>query len=189
VDGGAKRTAMATVTLRPSDAAKDAKWLTATAWQGGGLVVDRLREVGPGVYRTTKPIPLHGDWKTLIRLHTGNSLTGLPIYAPADAAIPAPAVAAPESFARPFFSDRELLQREAKTADPAVTIGAYSAVLALTLVLLGGIAWGVHRVGATANGGPRQPDVWIAPEPLPEPAPEPVEEELIPFASWPVVRS
>ena len=46
-------------------------WLTATAWQGGGLVVDRAARTGAGVYRTTRPIPVHGDWKALIRLHDG----------------------------------------------------------------------------------------------------------------------
>ncbi len=189
VDGGAQRTANATVTLSPRDAAKDAKWLTATAWQGGGLVVNRLREVGPGVYETTQPVPVHGDWKTMIRLHTGTSITGLPIYAPADAAIPAAAVPAPQSFSRAFLSDRELLQREAKTADPAVVIGAYFAVLALTLLLLGGAAWAVHRVAVTANAGTRRPDAWVAPDAIAPPEPERVEEELIPFANWPVVRS
>ena len=43
VDGGAARTVQADVTLSPRDAADGAEWLTATAWQGGGLVVDRLR--------------------------------------------------------------------------------------------------------------------------------------------------
>jgi hypothetical protein len=189
VNGGAKRTVLATVTLHPRDAAKHAKWLTATAWQGGGLIVDRLREVRPGVYRSTKPVPVYGDWKTMIRLHTGTSLTGLPIYAPADKAIPAPGVAATRSFTRPFFSDHDLLQREAKTADPAVTIGAYSAVLVLSLLLLAGMAWGVHRVGVTANSGTRQPDFSAPPAPVapPEPEREPAEE-LIPFANWPVAR-
>ena len=30
---------------RPADGADDANWLTATSWQGGGLVVDRLQRV------------------------------------------------------------------------------------------------------------------------------------------------
>jgi hypothetical protein len=186
VQGGPQRTVTATVTLRPRDAAKDARWLTATAWQGGGLVVDRLREDREGVYRTTQPIPVHGDWKTMIRLHTGNSITGLPLYAPADAAIPAAAVPAPQRFTRSFISDTELLQREAKTADPAVTIGAYAAVLALTLLLLGAMAWAVHRVGATARGDDLGRDVPTAAEPEPEPEPEPVP--VVPFANWPVAR-
>ena len=42
---------------RPPTAADGAEWLTVTGWQGGGSVVDRLQRVGPGVYRTTMPIP------------------------------------------------------------------------------------------------------------------------------------
>src|SRR3954470_15519073 len=67
--------ANATVHLRPASGADDANWFTGTAWQGGGLVVDRLRRVSPGVYRTTQPLPVHGDWKAMLRLHSGRALT------------------------------------------------------------------------------------------------------------------
>jgi hypothetical protein len=40
------------------DGAEDAYWLAAIAWQGGGLVVDGLQQVSPGVYRTTEPLPI-----------------------------------------------------------------------------------------------------------------------------------
>ena len=89
VQGGAQRTVNADVRLSPAGAADDAEWLTATAWQGDGLVVDRLRKVGPGHYRTTEPIPVNGNWKSLIRLHHGNSLTAVPVFLPRDQAIPA----------------------------------------------------------------------------------------------------
>src|SRR3954469_2967479 len=75
VASGAKRTVNATVRLSPPSAADDAEWFDATAWQGGGLVLDHLKRVGDGVYRTTEPIPVHWNWKSLIRLHHGNSLT------------------------------------------------------------------------------------------------------------------
>src|SRR4051795_5812308 len=42
VDGGPGRYVEGRVTLNPPTAAHDKKWLTITAWQGGGLVVDRL---------------------------------------------------------------------------------------------------------------------------------------------------
>ncbi len=146
-----ERTVDATVTLTPRDAAENAKWLTVTAWQGGELITDRLRRVREGVYRTTRPVPVHGSWKTLVRLHTGSSLTGLPIYAPADRAIPVPAVPAPARFERPFIADKTLLQREAKVQDPSVTTAAYGTVLAITLALFGLLAWALHRVGVTAG--------------------------------------
>ena len=78
----------------PPSAAADAKWLTVTAWQGGGLVVDRLQRVGDGVYRTNQAIPVDGTWKALVRLHSGRSLLGVPVFLPEDPAIPAKAVPA-----------------------------------------------------------------------------------------------
>jgi hypothetical protein len=185
VQTGAQRTAMATVTLSPRDGADGAKWLTVTAWQGGGLVVDHLRRVREGVYQTTKPIPLHGSWKTMVRLHKGNAILGLPIYAPADAAIPVPAVTAPSRLHRAFLSDHELLQRESRTQAGWITWSAYLTVLFFTLVLLVLLAWGLHRVGVTA--GQRRiphPDV-LGPPPPPEPEPEPEPDPSLPEPVWP----
>ncbi|MEA2148860.1 MAG: hypothetical protein QOD69_690 [Solirubrobacteraceae bacterium] len=184
VSSGAQRTAMATVTLTPRDGADDAKWLTATAWQGGGLVVDHLRRVSEGVYETTKPIPLHGDWKTMIRLHEGNAILGLPVYAPADAAIPVAGVAAPATFDRAFRSDHELLQREARTQDAWITWGAYLTVLLCALLLLTLLAWGIHRIGATA-GKRRMPHPDVLGPPPPEPEPEPAPDTSLPEPVWP----
>ena len=153
VDSGAHRTAIVTARLNPPSAADRATWLTATSWQGGGLVVDRLKQIRPGVYRSHGPVPLYGGWKTLIRMHNGSSLSGLPLYAPADAAIPVPGVDAPRSMTRPFVSDHKLLQREAKTKDPNVTYGAYAVIGFFTLLLLVMLAWGLHRVRLTASVG------------------------------------
>jgi hypothetical protein len=153
---GGNRMVNATVRLDPPTAADDAEWLTATAWQGGGLVVDHLRQMGPGVYRTTRPIPVHGDWKALIRLHDGRSLTAVPVYLPEDPAIPAPKVAAASSFDRTFTSDRRILQREAKDGtSPALTVVAYSAVLGLALAILAALAFGLHRLAVTTGPEPR----------------------------------
>jgi len=187
VDAGPKRTAIATVTLSPRNGADHAKWLTATAWQGGGLITDRLRRVSEGVYETTRPVPLYGDWKTMIRLHKGNAILGLPIYAPADPAIPLPGVAAPARFDRPFFSDHELLQREARTQAAWITWGAYLTVLVCTLGLLAMLAWGIHRIGVTA-GRRRLPHPGVAGPPPPrepEPEPEPEFDTSLPEPVWP----
>ncbi|MGH2897309.1 MAG: hypothetical protein ACRDMZ_01435, partial [Solirubrobacteraceae bacterium] len=146
VDGAPQRTVDATVTLSPRNAADDAHWLTVTAWQGGGrLITDRLARVSDGVYRTTRPIPVHGTWKALVRLHAGSSMTALPIYAPADTAIPLEQVPAAARFDRPFRSDRQLLQREAKLQEQWVWNLGYATVLLLTLALFALIAWALHR--------------------------------------------
>jgi hypothetical protein len=152
VQSAPKRTVNATVKLTPRNAADHANWLTITSWQGGGqLIADRLKRVSEGVYRTTRPVPVYGDWKTMIRLAEGRSIAGLPIYAPEDRAIPVAGVAAPARFQRDFLSDHELLQRESKTQDSTITYAAYGTVLTIALGLLGLLAWGLHRVGTTAG--------------------------------------
>jgi hypothetical protein len=74
---------------RLADAAADARWFVSTAWQGaeGRSVVSDLEEVSPGVWRTTEPIPVYGNWKSTVRLHEGTAVLGVPVYMPADEAI------------------------------------------------------------------------------------------------------
>jgi hypothetical protein len=146
------RSAQATVRLRPRDAADHAKWLTATAWQGGGLRVNRLERVGEGVYRTTQPLPLYGDWKALIRLHSGNSIAGLPVYLPADRAIPVEGVPAPTRFERTFVADKNILQRERKKGVAGWLFPAAGGlVLLIALALVSTLGWALTRVARVAS--------------------------------------
>jgi hypothetical protein len=140
------------VRLDPSDAARDAAWLQVTAWQGGGLVVDRLERASDGSWRTTRPVPLDGDWKTVLRLQRGRTVLGAPVRLPADPAIPVGAVPARANVERAFVPDRTLLQRELKGDIPGWLWGGASAiVLLLALGFLGTLAWGLGRV---ARGAP-----------------------------------
>jgi len=158
VPGGDGRQAIATIALDPPDAAADAAWFDVTAWQGGGLVVDPLRRIGSGLYRTTGPIPLYGDWKTLLRLHSGNSLTAVPIYLPRDAAIPVGEVPAPSHFDRAFGNEHKLLQREQKGGSPLLVAVAYSSVAAIAFGLLALLAWALHRLAF--GSAPRKRRRW-----------------------------
>jgi hypothetical protein len=162
VQGGPERTVNATVTFSPRDAAEDAEWVTTTAWQGGGLEVERLRKVATGVYETTEPVPVHGSWKTVVRLHDGNSLMGIPIFLPEDPAIPAEGVPATARFERTFVQDNEILQREQKDTAAALPLLGYGAVLAIALGLLALLAWGLHRLAVHAprrdDGQPPDPE-------------------------------
>jgi hypothetical protein len=135
------------VRLDPPDAARDAAWLQVTAWQGGGLVVDRLERAPGGSWRTTRPVPLDGDWKTVLRLQRDRAVLGSPVRLPADPAIPAGAVPARATVERAFLPDRTLLQRELKGDIPGWLWGGASAVvLLLALAFLGTLAWGLGRV-------------------------------------------
>ena len=73
-----------TVALDDPAVADGARWFQAMAWQGGTLVVDDLREVGPGRWTTTEPVPVGGTWKTMLRLHDGHRMSAAPVWLPAD---------------------------------------------------------------------------------------------------------
>jgi hypothetical protein len=148
-----QRHVVGTVRLTPRDAADGAAWVTVTSWQDGGLKVDRLQRIGEGVYRFRAAAPAYGDWKTILRVQTGRTVMGIPIYMPRDAAIPAREVPASASFTRTFVPDAQLLQRERKGDIPGwLWTGACLLVLALSLMFIASLAWGVARVARGGDG-------------------------------------
>jgi len=154
VQPGPQREVAARVRMDPADAASSPAWLNATAWQGGGLVVNRLQEIGDGIYRTSEPIPVYGDWKATIRLQNGREVLGVPIYMPNDPEIPwAKPVAAKPRFTRSFVFDHKLLQREQKPGVPTwLKTVAPLVVLAFALTFLSLLAWGLGRIGRAIPG-------------------------------------
>jgi hypothetical protein len=154
VGGPAGREVEAVVRLDPPDAAADAEWFDVTAWQGGGLVVAPLERTGPGVYRTTEPVPVHDNWKAMIRLHEDSSLTALPIFLPRDEAIPVGETPASAQFTRPFTDEHQLLQREAKGGPAFLVALAYLTVAGIAVALLVLIAWALHRLAVDLRPEP-----------------------------------
>jgi hypothetical protein len=153
------RTANITVQLSPADALDDPSWVQITSWQGEGLVVDALERTGEGSYRTTQPIPIHDDWKALLRLHDGRMLSAVPIYLPADAAIPADEITADDGVTRSAIPEIRILQRELTTSGGGLWLVANLVVLACTLLLIAAIAWGVARYAKRASAREPFPDV------------------------------
>jgi hypothetical protein len=160
----------------PIFVSEDPNWVSILAWQGHlqnqrGQVIDNLEKVGPGHYRTTKPVPVWGSWKTLLRLHDGKTLTAAPIYLAGDPGIGAKEVPAPDvgyvetadqrlpvpiATTRPFVAEITILQRERNPDTPMVlwTIGGL-VVLFCTLVLIGGLSWGAGRINRAEAAGSR----------------------------------
>jgi hypothetical protein len=143
------------VQLDPADFADDPSWVQITSWQGDGLVVNALERTGEGAYRTTEPVPLHGSWKTLLRVHDGRVLTAFPIYLPADEAIPADEIRAEDGMTREAIPEVEILQRELKDSGGGLWALANLVVLGCTLALIAAISWGVGRYARLA--GVREP--------------------------------
>jgi hypothetical protein len=168
-----QRMVSADVLITPPNLVSDhPNWLTILSWQGRmensrGLVIDRLDRVGPGHYRSTMPVPVWGSWKTLLRVQDGYTMTGVPIYEPADDAIPAPEVPALASFNRPFVQEITILQRERDQNAPAWLFTAGSiVVLFLTLMVIAGLTWGAGRI----NNAVSEPEPVEEKQPIPRAA-------------------
>ena len=162
--GPAGRWASASVRLVPSDAAVDANWFNVTAWQGaaggsGGLVLAPLRPVGDGEYRTVRPFPIHGAWKTLLRLHDGRSIQAVPIYLPPDPAIPATEVPPFRDMTRPFEPDKRILQREAVGGSPGLQRAAYAVLGAIGVIWIASLGWGLRRMDRSPGRPTTRPAV------------------------------
>ncbi|PWN03799.1 hypothetical protein DJ010_06925 [Nocardioides silvaticus] len=167
---GTEEKCLATVTIRldDPDVAEDAVWFYALAWQGRpggdstgvprdpqsdapGIVRTALEPTGvPGEYRTEHPVPLYGNWKTLLRLHVAPSeMVSFPLYAPDDPAIESSrgrAIVTTDGQQVETVLEREFLQREQREDVPtwAWTVG-YIAVIATWLALLLFYGWCYNR--------------------------------------------
>jgi hypothetical protein len=146
----------------PNLVSRHPDWVTILSWQGRmqndrGLVIDWLTPLDPGHYVSNRPLPVWGSWKTLLRVQDGRTMTAVPIWAPADDAIPAPEIPAMASSTRPFVLEVSILQRE---RDPNVPTWLFTAggivVLIFTLMVIAALTWGAGRINA-AESSPKQP--------------------------------
>jgi hypothetical protein len=156
-DPGDGKVVTGTVRLDPPDAANDALWFNVTSWQGGGhrAQIHTLDEIGSGTYRITDPIHVDGTWKATLRLHKGRELAGLPIYLPADPAIPVTEVPVQSQMTRPFVLDHKNLQREQKPDVPGwLTLAAYLGVGGISMALIAIVGWGLARLNRLGGGPP-----------------------------------
>jgi hypothetical protein len=161
------REATGTFRLNPPGAAQNADWFNVTSWQGkdGPAHIDRPQRIGDGVYRITQPIHVDGTWKTTLRLHAGRRLAGMPIFMPADPAIPVAGIPVESHMTRSFELDHQLLQREQKKGVPGfLALVAYLGVGGISFALIFVVGWGLarlNRMGGEPPGaersGRRQP--------------------------------
>lgn len=170
-----KRMVKADVQISPTLVRDNPRWVTILSWQGRmendrGLLIDRLDKVGPGHYRSTQLVPVWGSWKTLLRIQDGTTLTAVPIYLPADSAIPAAEVPAQASSTKNFVLEVAILQRERNQNSPTWLYNVGSLlVLLFTLTVIAALTWGAGRINATSLAAPQKSDTRTK-QPTPHPA-------------------
>jgi hypothetical protein len=158
----------ATITIRPASTVSAPEFVQQLSWQGHARsIVAVMRRIGPGVYHTVKPLPLAGSWKSLIRIQQGRVRGDVPVYLPADPAIPAAEIPAARRVTRAFVSDTRLMQRERKRDIPgwlwSVATSIVLAVIALLLMIIG---WGLNRVAGRLGRAAPPPGARPLPRPL-----------------------
>jgi hypothetical protein len=146
------------VALSPRDAARGNQWFEVVSWQGRTpgrtRQLTQLREVGPGRYVTERPVPVGGNWKTMVRLAKGPHLMALPVYLP-----PAPQSGRPgvpvAARSGPMLADTFLLQREARGGPAWLTTTAYAVLAAIVAVWLGLLTWALGLADPRAGSRAR----------------------------------
>jgi hypothetical protein len=134
-------------------------WVSVLGWQGGlandrGVFIDHLEKVGPGHFRSTEPMPVSGEWKTLLRLHDGRTLAAVPIFLAGDPGIGAKEIPADASMSRPFVAEITILQRERSPDIPqSLWLIGCLVVLLCTLAMIAGITWGAGRIDKSEPSG------------------------------------
>jgi hypothetical protein len=139
------------VRLDPVDAAADARWFQVVGWQGGGLVIAEMEEVGPGEYESDRAVPVSGRWKAVLRLHRGGELMAAPIRFPGDPAIDAAGIPAADRRVA-MAGERQFLLQE---TEPGSGWLSYAIHALLTLVVAGWAAVftvATARIGASGRG-------------------------------------
>jgi hypothetical protein len=79
-------------------------------------------------------------------MSSGRALQAVPIYLPADAKIPAPAVPARDHVVRPFVADKSILQREARKGALGAVLPAYVVLALIIGAELAALAYGLRRL-------------------------------------------
>lgn len=135
---GGDRTHVADLQVRVNrpELTQDANWVYALGWQGNGRYLNRLQALGDGTFRSTKPVPIGGNWKAFVRVQKGRTLTSVAVRMPADPVIGFGGFPARPEVTRTLVKDTKLLQIESQGHGPQ---WAWTPALLLVLALDGAL--------------------------------------------------
>jgi len=142
------------VRLDPPDAAQGAQWFEVLSWQGKQpREITSLREVGPGRFKASGPVPVGGNWKTMVRLADGRDLMAAPVFLAAAPTVDKPAVAA-VARSGPMTSDTAQLQREALGGAAPVQAASYVVLAAMVALWFALTCWSLRLAQAVSLAAP-----------------------------------
>ncbi|MDQ3958037.1 MAG: hypothetical protein M3273_06915, partial [Actinomycetota bacterium] len=136
------------VVVEPPSAVEETDMFEVMSWQGGELVVTPLREIGPGSYRAVDPVPVEGDWKSMVRISDKDVMVAVPVFMPEDREIGAGEIPVVPRRTAEFRRDTELLMREAHGGPAWPAMVAYGSILTVALVWIAALTVGFVRVGS-----------------------------------------
>jgi hypothetical protein len=143
------------VQLEPPDAARDATAFALSSWQGGGRVTVYFDEVGPGLYRSQRSVPVTGRWKSGVSLQRGDQMMAAPVYLPDDPDISAVAVPLAAERRVSFVRNTDLLLREKHDGPSWPAVAVWAGFATFVGLWAGLIAFTASRVGRPRPGDAR----------------------------------
>ncbi|UJA21664.1 hypothetical protein HJD18_16525 [Thermoleophilia bacterium SCSIO 60948] len=129
-----------------------AEWFQVFAWQGGGRIQKPMRYVGDGTWVAPQPIPITGEWKSMLRINDGSSMRGAPIRFNFDSFVGAPPIAARSRPDFAFQREQQYLMREYRGGRRDLILPGYLVHLATWLAF---VAFAVFVLRRFAAGNPR----------------------------------
>ena len=131
----------------------DADWAEILAWQGGHMDAVPLESTGPGTYESTAPVPVGGEWKTLVRFARKDVMVAAPVFLPKDPAIGASEVPVVPTRETALVRDTELLLREAKEGPSWPALVAYLGIGLVALMWISALVVAFIRINSDSRLG------------------------------------
>ena len=143
-----------TVALSPDIDAPD--WGEVLAWQGGHMDAVPLVEESDGTYRTAEPVPVGGEWKSLVRFARKDVMVAAPVFLPDDPAIGAREVPVVSQRESDLVRDTELLLREAKEGPSWPALVSYLGIAGVAGAWLFALTFASIRINSGSRLGSKR---------------------------------
>lgn len=142
------------VEVEPPEAVAGPDRWEVLSWQGQGHQNAQLVKAGPGRFVADQPVPVGGDWKSMVRFARKDRLGAVGVFLPADPSIDASAIPLTAERTQPFQDEQALLLREAHGGPAWPAAVTYSFVGGSVAAMVGLAIAGVVGLDRRQRSGP-----------------------------------